>query len=93
MGQCTTQSVYYKFNRGRVTGMISLLLVDRIPHHVKDLCPRFSFTVPEKDSDRTSKSNNASQSGAESLLFDRESAESDDPPQEEAEAESPSPPL
>ena len=42
---CTT-----KFNRGRVTGMISpqSLLVDGIPRHMKDLRPHFSFTVPEK---------------------------------------------
>ena len=85
--RCTT-----KFNRGRVTGMISLqsLLVDGIPRHVKDLRPRFSFTTPEKDSDSSSESDNASESGAESLLFDGESEESDSPPQEEAEAESPS---
>ena len=88
--RCTT-----KFNRGRVTGMISpqSLLVDGIPRHVKDLRPRFSFTAPEIDSDSTSESDNTSENGAESLLFDEESAESDDPPQEEAEAESPSLPL
>ena len=88
--QCTT-----KFNRGRVTGMISpqSLLVDGIPRHVKYLRLRFSFTAPEKDSDSASESDNASEGGAESLLFDEESTESDGPPQEEAEAESPSPPL
>ena len=87
---CTT-----KFNSGQVMGMISpqSLLVDRIPRHVKDLCPHFSFTAPEKDSDSTSKSNNAFESRAESLLFDGESADSDDPPQEEAKAESPTLPL
>ena len=84
--RCTT-----KFNRGRVMGGISpqSLLVDGIPRHVKELRPRFSFTAPEKDSDSTSESDNASESGAESLLFDGESAESDGPLQEEAEAEAP----
>ena len=88
--RCTT-----KFNRARVTGMMSpqLLLVDGIPHDVKDLHPHFSFTAPEKDSASTSESDNASESEAQCLLFDRESAESDCPPQEEAEAESPFPPL
>ena len=88
--QCTT-----KFNSGQMTGMISpqSLLVDGIPRHVKDLYPRFSFTVSEKDSDNTSESDNVSESGAESLLFDKESAESDDPPHEEAKAESPFLPL
>ena len=87
---CTT-----KFNRGRVMGMISpqSLLVDGIPCHVKDLRPRFSFTAPEKDSNSTSESDNASESRAESLLVDGESAESNGPPQEEAKAESPSLPL
>ena len=60
---------------------------------MKDLHPRFSFMVPEKDSDSTSESDNASESGAESLLFDGESAESDGPTQEEAEAEFPFMPL
>ena len=69
------------------------LLVDGIPHHVKDLRSRFSFTAPEKDSNSTSESDNASESRAESLLVDGESAESSGPPQEEAKAESPSPPL
>ena len=75
--------------------MISLqsLLVDGIPCHVKDLRPRFSFTAPEENSDSASESDNVSESRAESLLFDRESAESDDPPQEEAEAVSPSCPC
>ena len=87
---CTT-----KFNRGWVTGMISpqSLLVDGILHHIKDIRPCFRFTAPEKDSDSTSESDNALESGAESLLFDRESAESYGPPQKEAEAESPSPLL
>ena len=67
--------------------------MDGIPRHVKDLRRCFSFMVPVKDSDSTSESDNVSESGAESLLLDRESAESDDPPQEEAKAESPSPPL
>ena len=88
--RCTT-----KFNKGRVTGMIhpQSLLVDRIPYHVKDLRQCFSFTASEKDSDNTSESDNASESRAESLLFDEVSAESDDPPQEEAGAEFPSLPL
>ena len=84
--RCTT-----KFNRGRVTGVISPqpFLVDGIPRHVKDLCPRFSFTAPEKDSDGTYESDNASESGAENLLFDGESAESDGPPKRKPKQSSP----
>ena len=76
IGDCVWVTAPYsrctmKFDRGRVTGMISLqlLLVDRIPCHVKDLRTHFCFTAPEKDSDSTSESDNASESGAESAVW------------------------
>ena len=75
--RCTT-----KFNRGRVAGVIcsQSLLVDGIARHVRYLRPCLSVTASEKDSDNTYESDDTSKCGAESLLFDDESAESDDSP-------------
>ena len=58
-----------------------LFLVDRIPCHVKDLCTRPSLTKSEEDFDNTS------ESGAESLLLEEENTESDNLPEDGAEAE------
>ena len=83
--RCTT-----KFDNGRVTEVISpqSVLVDGVPHHVKDLRPRHSVTSLEEDSDGT-----PSESEAESLLCDTEDTESDDSPEEGAVAEPPPVPL
>ena len=76
-----------KFGQGRVTEVISpqSILVDGIPHHMKDLRPRYSVTSLEEDSDGT-----PSESEAESLLCDTEDTESNNLPEEGAVAE-PSP--
>ena len=60
---------------------------------LRRICVHASALRRLKKTDSISESDNVSESGVESLLFDGESAESDYPPQEEAGAESPSPPL
>ena len=56
-----------------MTGMSSpkSLLVEGILHHMRDLHPR--FMAPEKDSNSTSESDNASESRAECLLIESRS--------------------
>ena len=78
--RCTT-----KFSRVEVTKIISpqSILVDRIPCHVKDLCPHHCVITPEENSDSTT----SSERRAESLLQDDgEDSEPDSAPTEEAEA-------
>ena len=74
-----------KFSKGEVTKIISpqSILVDGIPCHVKDLCPRHCVVTLEEDSDSIT----SSERRAESLLQDdRKDSEPDSAPTEEAEA-------
>ena len=82
--QCTTQ-----FGRDQVAKVISLqsFLVDRIPFHMKHLCPCHCLSMSEEDF------NVISESGVESVLHDNEDVESDNLPEEESEAELPFLPL
>ena len=71
--------------KSKVTKIISpeWILVDGIPHQVKDLCPHHCVFTLEEDSDSTT----SSERKAESLLQDdREDSEPDSAPTEEAKA-------
>ena len=78
--QCTT-----KLGRSEVTKIIDpqTILVEGIPHHIKDLHPRHCVITPEDDSNSTM----SSERRAESLLQDDgEDSKPDSAPTEEAEA-------
>ena len=58
-------------------------LVDRVPHHMKDLIPCHSVTTLEKDSDGTTSSKNKAES---ILLHNDEDMDSESLPKEVAKA-------
>ena len=92
MGQTAAESIYHEVRQGKVTKIISPLsiLVDRIPRHVKDLCPPHCVITPEEDSDSIT----SSERRAESLLpDDGEDSEPDSAATEETEAGPPILPL
>ena len=64
------------------------VLVDGVPRHVKDLCPRHSLTLLEEDSNGT-----PSESKAGSILCDTTDTESDHLPEEGTVVEPPPVPL
>ncbi len=79
-----------KFGKGWVAEVISpqSVVVNGVPRHVKDLCPRHIVASLEEDPDCT-----PSESESESLLCDTEDTESDGLPEEGAVAEPPPVPL